>query len=470
MTAATLESLLAATIRRRLTRTVVIKDSKAFDRLYGELQAALTRAWDDEMRKAIIAALDRLRDLGGGAFTAGDAASIMRVLEERVGAEAIRAAMREPVVNLTDALFRTGAAEIGRAASVDIAFMRPDLDALDALKDNNLFWVGEHWDRHTKEKLDTILTEYFTDGMTRDDLTRRMADDFRTLTSRSHIYWEAVADHMATKGREIGRVTGYERAGIQKVQIRAHLDERTTPCCRRLHGRVIEVQTLVDQRDAYFEASARGDKLLMADIWVMHGKGADLSGTRTRDLKGVGSPPYHYRCRTITVAYWETPAEISGPGAEPDPAQSFSHWKRAAYNRDPLPRKEVGAIIDRARTANWAGGKAGDVARAHFEKHATVLGVSDQAAFNQGAVDNIRRAGRDVYTSIRDGVLRGSFVRPHTRIRSNGRELPGYIVTVVDLEKNRLITHHFRTALPVASDEVPPMKQGGWGIAKWLFG
>ena len=113
MTVATPEALLKATIRRRLARTVLIKDSKAFDRLYRELQTALTRAWDDEMRKGIVAALDRLRDLGPGAFTARDGASIMRVLEERVGAEAMRAAMREPVVNLTDALFRTGAAEVG---------------------------------------------------------------------------------------------------------------------------------------------------------------------------------------------------------------------------------------------------------------------------------------------------------------------------------------------------------------------
>lgn len=108
---------------------------------------------------------------------------------------------------------------------------------------------------------------------------------------------------MATKSREIGRVTGYQRAGIQRVQIRAHLDERTTPCCRQLHGRVIEVQTLVDRRDAYFEAAARGDVDALKDIWVMHGAGTDLSNTRTRDLKGVGSPPCHYRCRTIAVAY-----------------------------------------------------------------------------------------------------------------------------------------------------------------------
>lgn len=464
MTIATPEALFVATIRRRLARTVLIKDSKAFDRLYGELQAALTRAWDDEMRKGIIAALDRLRDLGAGAFTASDSTAIMRVLEERVGAEAIRAAMREPVVNLTDALFRAGAAEVGRATSVDVAFMRPDLDALDALKDNNLFWVGESWNRHTKEKLDAILTEYFTDGMTREGLAQRMADDFRTLTSRSHVYWEAVADHMATKGREIGRVTGYERAGIQKVQIRANLDEHTTPCCRQLHGRVIEVETLVRQRDAYFAASVRGDKLAMADIWTMHGKGANLSNVRTRDLKGVGSPPYHYRCRTITVAYFEAIAEIAAPDDAPDPAASLGQWKRAAYDRETLSRKQVEALIDRAKTAKWPHTK---VVRGHYRKHQAALGIENQSDFSQSAIDLIRRGNRDVYTSVRKGVLNATFVAPARNAENNDI---GFVVTAIDVEANKITSHHWRANLQTSGDEVPAFKQPGRGIMKWLFG
>ena len=463
MNVPTTESLIAATIRRRLTRAVVIKDSAAFERLYRELQGALTKAWNEEMRKAIIAALDRLRDLGAGAFTARDGASVMRALEERVGPDAIRAAMREPVVNLTDALFRAGAAEVGRAASVDIAFMRPDLDALDALKDNNLFWVGEHWNRHTKDKLDAVLTEYFTEGMTREELAQRMADDFRTLTSRSHVYWEAVADHMATKGREIGRVTGYQRAGIQAVQIRAHLDERTTPCCRQLHGRVLTVDHLASQRDAYFAASAQGNVEEMKDIWVMHGKGADLSGTATRDLKGVGSPPYHYRCRTITVAYWEKPAETDA-GGDADPAQHLERWKRAAYDREPLTRTEVGALIERARTAEWPHVK---VVRGHYRKHQQRLGIDNQSDFSQSTVDLIRRGNRDVYTSVRNGVLNATFVTPARRA-TDGKM--GYFVTAVDVEANRITSHHWREKLQTSGDEVPAFKQPGRGIVKWLFG
>ncbi|MFV0409453.1 MAG: hypothetical protein ACK5LJ_07065 [Paracoccus sp. (in: a-proteobacteria)] len=464
----TTQGLLSGAIRRRMIRSVLIKDSKAFEHLYTQLQEALTAAWDDQMRDGIVAALDRLRDLGAGKFTAQDASVIMATLEERVGAEALQSALRKPVISLSDALFRTGAAEAGKAAGVDIAFMRPDLDALDALKNNNLFWIGEHWNRHTKNKLDAVLSEYFTEGMTREGLAQRMADDFRTVTSRSHVYWEMIADHMATKGREIGRVTGYQRAGIQRVQIRAHLDERTTPVCRHLHGRVIEVQTLVDQREAYFDALRSGNLEEMKHIWTMYGKGADLSGTATRDLKGVGSPPYHYRCRTITVAYWEVAGEAGAPDDAESPSPA-SRWKRAAYDREKLTRAELGEVIQSSKSATWATGDQGRHARGHFRKHAKVLGAADQDAYNQAAVDNIRRAGRDVYFGVKNGEFRVSFVRPHTRINSKGKEVAGYLVTVVAPDTNRLITYHFRKNMPVKPDEVPPIKQGGWGIVKWLF-
>ncbi|PID35173.1 MAG: hypothetical protein CR964_01075, partial [Rhodobacterales bacterium] len=110
------EQSLLHTIRRRLVRSVVIKDAKAYEALYGQLQTAMTNAWDDAMREGIAAALDRLRDLGPGRFTEEDGATILRVLEGSVGEDAIRAAMREPVINLTDALFRLGAEEPDRCA------------------------------------------------------------------------------------------------------------------------------------------------------------------------------------------------------------------------------------------------------------------------------------------------------------------------------------------------------------------
>lgn len=300
------EEAIKSAVTRRLARSVVIKDAEAYARLYGELQTGMTNAWDTSMREGIAAALDRLRDLGPGKFTKEDGEAVMNVLEASVGPEAIRAAMREPVVNLTDALFRTGAEEVGKAAGVAIAFARPDLDALDVLKTGNLYWIGQSWNVRTQNAIAKILEDYFTEGMTREGLTQRFAEDFAGMTDKSRFYWEMLADHTATKTREIGRVSGYERAAIERVQVRAQIDEGTTEICRQMNGRIIEVTKMRTQATEYLDAVSKRDEPRAKAAWAMNGDDdVDLSEIADEDLDAsIASPPYHFRCRTITVAYY----------------------------------------------------------------------------------------------------------------------------------------------------------------------
>ncbi len=329
-------------IARRETRQIILKDDKAFDALYGQLQTALTNAWDGAMREGIVSALDRLRDLGAGKFTKEDGATIMRVLEASVGAEAIQAATRDPAIKLTDAFFRLGAQEVGQAAGVSIAFARPDLDALDVLKTGNLYWIGNSWNVRTQNTMAKILEDYFTEGMTREGLTARMAEDFAGVTERSRTYWEILADHTATKTREIGRVTGYERAGIDHVQVRAHMDEGTTEICRQMNGRIIPVTKMRAQVTEYLDAMSTRNEVRAKEAWAMHSGDVDLSGIADKDLPAnIGSPPYHFRCRTITVAYFAPAQKWTMAPAPNVPNQTRSivaRWaedhvaKRASFN------------------------------------------------------------------------------------------------------------------------------------------
>jgi SPP1 gp7 family putative phage head morphogenesis protein len=441
-----------AAVRRRVARTAVLKDDKGFDALYGQLQTAMTNAWSEAMREGIANALDRLRDLGPGNFAKADGETILRVLEASVGEEAIRAAMRGPVINLTDALYRLGAETVGQATGVAIAFGRPDLDALDVLKSGNLYWIGNSWNVRTQNLLAKTLEDYFTEGMTRQDLAARMAEDFAGVSERSQHYWEMLADHTATKTREIGRVAGYERAGVKYVQVRARMDDRTTPICRHLNGRVLAVTKLRAQADAYLDAVSRRNEPAAKAAWTMHSGADDLSNTPTSKLgKGVGSPPYHFRCRTITVAYFGSPDK------------DLDRWMRAAYDRERLSRKDAAAIIDRAKTASWPDIK---VSRKHYGKHGNALGLTSQKAYNQSAVDLIRQGDRDVYLSIRKGALNATFVREQVSARSGKTYLAA---TSVDLTDNKILTHHRRRAPSSKGDEVPKQKLPGRGIAKWLF-
>jgi hypothetical protein len=297
------EDALAGAVARRQVRSVVIKDAEAFEALTDQLRLALTRAWTRRMREGTIEALDRLREMGPGAFTPDDGAEIVAVLERSVGPEAIRSAMRDPVLNLSDALFRLGATEVGEAAGIDIAFQRPDRDAMDALKRGNVMWTGHSWTAQTQGRLEAIMDAYFEEGWARDQLSARMAEDFADATDRSAAYWDVLADTTASRTREIGRVTGYERAGVARVRVRAQLDESTTPICRQMHGRVIEVGRLRAQAEAYIAASDPPDLDAAKRAWVMHGDAADLTDIPDDALpRGTAGPPYHFRCRTITVA------------------------------------------------------------------------------------------------------------------------------------------------------------------------
>ncbi|MCX8509469.1 MAG: hypothetical protein ORN49_11440 [Rhodobacteraceae bacterium] len=187
--------------------------------------------------------------------------------------------------------------------------------------------------------------------------------------------------------------------------------------------------------------------------WPFHDD-ADYSRTPTADLKGVGMPPYHHgNCRTITVAYFG-----DGEG-------DLGRWTRAARDRVALGRKEVAAVVERAKTAHWPHEK---VVRGHFRKHGAVLGLASQADFSQAAVDLIRAGDRDVYLSMRKGVLNATFVRPRRVTQKNGKVEDGFEVTAVDLVDNRITSHHWRANIETSGDEVPAQKQPGRGIMKWL--
>lgn len=456
------EAALARTIKRRVVRSAVIKSSKAFDALYAELEAALTRSWTDAMREATVEALDRLRDLGPGAFTQDDAASILKAMEGRVGEDAMRAALREPVVNLTDGLFRAGAIEVGASVGVDIAFARPDLDAIDILKTGNLYWIGDSWNVRTQNLLAETLNVYFTEGLTREGLAGRMAEDFAGATERSQYYWELLADHTATKTREMGRVTGYQRAEIDRVRVRAQLDNKTSDICKSMHGRVIEVSRLAEQRASYLDAASRRDAPAMKASWAMASQGASTAGTPTSRLaRNIGSPPYHFRCRTITVAEFTT--------VDVPPVATL---RQRLVDGETLAQADRDLARDTARGASMMGDKA---TRKHWSKHRASLPtrrLADYEADARALIDDpqasmrlsTRVPNRNRTTAPGDAALHAVFSKPLVNARTG---LPGFLTTAVDLEDGTIVSHHWRDNDSSAAD-INPGRKLRKGLKTWL--
>lgn len=262
----------------------------------------------------------------------------------------------------------------------------------------------------------------------------------------------------------MGRISGYQQAGVRYVQVKARMDERTTPLCRSLHGRLIRLDTLVSQRDRYLAAAANGNLEAAKAAWpmldaTMRFKSSACAGhaLEKADLPGnVGLPPYHFRCRTITVAWLgDDPQAVNDP---------IERARLSTLQREPARREDVAAIVERAKAALWENTA---YARRHWQKHrhslaAVGYAVDSLEAYTGLLIDHVRRSSSDVTLSIRRGQLYAVF----------HRQLPDgqAMAAVVNIDTGRLTSLHVKTSGRVASvrDDVSVAQPGARGIVKWL--
>ena len=226
-----------------------------------------------------------------------------------------------------------------------------------------------------------------------------------------------------------------------------------------MHGRVIPVSKLSQQRDDYLAAIKTRDLVSAKEVWVMHRDASALAGIKTGDLPaGTASPPYHFRCRTITVAYFRARHQVPVGSTAVVEQTEVDRWQSKTFNREPLSRKETEALIERSKTARWS---SPDSMAEHLEKHGRRHWGS-AAGYGQAAIDIIRRGDRDVHVSVRRGRMKALF----TERRRKG----AVSLVVVDVASNQIETLHIRSAKRLSSitDDVPAIKQPARGITKWF--
>jgi len=223
----------------------------------------------------------------------------------------------------------------------------PDSKSLEILDRNTRFWIGSHYNDNIQEGFRAVLQDYFEGGYNRRDLAELMKTHFRTLGDKGSAYWDLLADHTVTKTREIGRVSGYEKAGIEVVRVKARLDSKTSETCRRLHGTVIAVMDLRRQVEQYMAACESGskEKIKAAWPWWSDAQAENLTSQNAINRQvargKIGLPPYHARCRTITVAEFFAQAGDNSDGSAPTTGPEPSK------NQPPLGRIRNYADVER---------------------------------------------------------------------------------------------------------------------------
>lgn len=387
---------------RQETKNSALKTDKTAE----FLKTALSKAWDTQTRALLLNLLLEADMVGSdGRPSEEELERIHSKTEEYLGI-GLEQAARLPVVIATNTAWQIGK----EAAKIDYALTAKDLNALDIMRKDVLFWVGKSYDRHFSEGMKLLVKDSFISGSSRIELVDKMAEYFNKEEPNMKEYLSLLADHNTTRIAEMGHVAGHEEAGVEYAEIVAVMDARTSPICRHLNGRLIPLSVMTDQRDKILEASTRHDIEAIKRIQPMmnerSGKGQRMLGMRkTSEItdSGIGLPPYHFRCRTTTVAHFE-PAEYH---------ERVKHWVLDGE----VPQKEMSKVLDYVKNSRWGthyakwrkqdggDGKEHTTLFTHYMKHRSQfknVKIENMADYSQKAIELIRGGKRDLYLAIRN--------------------------------------------------------------------
>lgn len=362
------------------------------------LKLLMIQAWDKKQRDFLHRLIGEAETFDAtGLMTADELKRIQRDAGIMFGID-FQEAMRPGSTVLSQRAFN-----IGYKAALNASLRLSNIEAINVINDDFLFWTGNTYNEYFSNDMAALMDKYFKSGATKGQLVDAFKDFFSSTKDFSDNKWGLLADTNITRVAEIGHLAGYEDAGVEYVQIVAVLDDSTSDICQHLHGRKIPVSAMAQQRDGLLDAAKRHDIGAMKRFQPMTHGASFLNTSRTSDLiadEGVGLPPYHFRCRTTTVAYSE-------------PATYHEKVAQMAVDGD-ISTKDATRLIDFARNGKWGthkkvwekrfsgDGKAHLTSFVHYKKHAAEVQVSSMADYNNAAINLIRGGSHDVYVAIRN--------------------------------------------------------------------
>lgn len=283
----------------------IIKADK-YEGLVNKLQSILNTTWFDTQNRAVNEAIDNfLRS--EGEIGEDDKKELFEILNKRLGFE-VAQAMQSQMSNVRAKTYHSSIGDV----DVSFGFNRTSKDVLSWLESNHSYWIGNYYKEQLSEKLGANVSDVFkkiaTDGMSREAAGRYAKETLKNFFEKPEgykgsikNYFEGFSNHVITQTREFAKIDAYERAGIKAVRIVAVLDHRTSKICRHMHGRIISVSKLKEQRDKILSETTP-EEAKKYSLWLSD-KQADekVKNVKTNKLsKYLGMPPYHFFCRTST--------------------------------------------------------------------------------------------------------------------------------------------------------------------------
>jgi len=217
---------------------------------------------------------------------------------------------------------------------IGINLLQSDQVAVEHMvKNQSLFARNRYKDISTaaSKKARRIVSEGLAAGLGPDDIAKDLRKGIGPMYSAvQKNYYRTLAHVFVGRSRAWAQGTSYKDAGITRYRVSAVLDEVTTDTCRAMNGRILPVrESLAIQRNAMelekpedikYEQPFMSERKGEIGIFDADGNWDSLfqvreSGLGTQDVgryrsmvsnadlidKGIGFPPYHFHCRTITL-------------------------------------------------------------------------------------------------------------------------------------------------------------------------
>lgn len=288
-------------ISEDLEAIIIMKDKKLRNKLLKQLTEALVTSFDDQRSEAINKAIDYLLSISDEKFTKSHAKLINDILKSSLG-EDLAAVLNSNIKDLSDKLFKSGISDVARSLELKLSFDVADTQAAKILGKHTLFWILNYYTMHLQTEIDDILKGYYTDGKLIADIASDFATKFADKSDRGFAYFEGLAEHTTYRINELGKINGMVKAGVEYYEIKAIMDDRTSDVCRQMDGVIFPLSKALEFRDEILNLKSPED---IKDFAPWRPESDIIDFKKDGFPVGMALPPYHWRCRTITVAYFE---------------------------------------------------------------------------------------------------------------------------------------------------------------------
>lgn len=288
-------------IDQDLTAILIEKDEKLRLKLLRKLTEALVTSFDDQRKEAISKAIDYLLQVDKEKFSKADAKKIDSILTQSLGQD-LHNVLEKNITDLSDKLFRSGIADVSRSLKMKLSFDLIDSQAALILGKHTMFWILNYYSDQLQIEINDILKGYYDEGKLIGEVASDFATKFADKSEKGFAYFEGLAEHTTYRVNELGKINGYEKAGIEYYEIKAIMDDRTSDICREMDGVIFPVSEAISFRDQVLKLRSPEEIKEFAP-WQPASKIIDFK--KDGFPTGMALPPYHWRCRTITIAYFK---------------------------------------------------------------------------------------------------------------------------------------------------------------------